>query len=117
MPGWASARCCWVSSTSSSSSWPCTTVPQGQVSRVFTGASGVGVEGLGHSTVGGPDLVGQPVELLEVRLAEGHLLLPPVVVDGQDDVEVLGADLHALELELLLGRQDADRGGPALDLA
>ena len=35
IPGCAAARCCWVSSTSSSSSWALITSPHGQDSRVF----------------------------------------------------------------------------------
>ena len=67
--------------------------------------------------MGGPDLVGHPVELGEVLLAEAHLLLPAGLVDRQDPVEVLGRDVDALEVELLLGRDDADRRTPSLDLA
>ena len=64
-----------------------------------------------------PDLFGHVVELLEVLLAEPHLLAPALVVDRQDRLEVLGRDVDAVEVELLGGRDDADRGLAPRDLA
>src|SRR5581483_4712479 len=66
--------------------------------------------------VGLPDRVRQ-VELLEVLLAEAHLLLPPVDVNRQQRLEVARLEGHAVEVELVRGRDDTDGGRVALDLA
>src|SRR5690349_17960902 len=75
------------------------------------------VEGLGHAPVGLPDLLGEPVELLEVTLAEADLLAPALHVDVEQAVEVLQGSLEPVEVELVLGRDDADRGLAPGDLA
>jgi len=57
----------------------------------------------------GPDLLRQVRELLEVGLAEAHLLMPAVEVDAEQLVEIGVVDLEAVHVELVLGGQDADR--------
>ena len=71
----------------------------------------------GHPSVRLPDLLGEPLELGQVLLAVGHLLLPARDVDGEDRLQVLGRDVDALEVELVLGRDDAHRSLAALHLA
>src|SRR5688500_15274916 len=79
--------------------------------------SGFGVERGGDPAMRLPDLLRQPRELGEVLLAIAHLLPPAGDVDAEDPVEVLGAHVDALQLELLLGRHDPDGGRGAGDLA
>src|SRR5690348_14835031 len=76
---------------------------------VFSVRSSLVAEGLGDAAVGRPDLLGEVGELLQVRLAEADLLLPAVDVDREQLVEVGRVDLKAVGVELVLGRQDADR--------
>lgn len=67
-------------------------------------------ERLGDSSVRLPDGLRQSAEQLEVLLAVGHLLPPAVGVDRQDALEIDGRDVHAVQVEFTLGRDDADRG-------
>src|SRR5690606_22585734 len=92
--------------------------PVGRTSPFSRGRSlSVGLQGGLHTVVGLPDLLGHVRELLEVLGAVTDLLLPAGVVDAQDGVEVVRVDLEALEVELLLLREDADRGLHTFDLA
>src|ERR1700722_19915136 len=75
------------------------------------------VEVGGYSAVSGPDLFREVGELLEVGLAEAHLLLPAGGVDGEQGVQVPWVDVEAVRVELALGREDADRGLDPLDFA
>jgi 2-haloacid dehalogenase len=54
------------------------------------------VEGRGDPAVGRPDLLRQPGELRQVRLAEADLLLPAVDVDRQQRVEIGRVDVQAV---------------------
>src|SRR5215207_11513299 len=64
-----------------------------------------------------PYLLRQPFELLEVLLAEAHLLAPAFDVDREDRLEILGRDVDAFEVKLVGGRDDPDRRLPTRDLA
>src|SRR5215831_5570822 len=75
------------------------------------------VEGGGDAVVGLPDLLGQAGELFQVPLAVLHHLLPPRRVDGEERFEVFRGGGEAVEVELVLFRDDADRRVPAADLA
>ena len=49
-----------------------------------------------------PDLIGQTVELGQVLLTVPHLAAPPFGVDRKDLVQILGCDIDAVEVQLLL---------------
>jgi hypothetical protein len=70
------------------------------------------VESRGDAAVRLPDLLGQASELLQVLLAMLHLLLPPRRVDRQDRPELLRSGGDAVEVELVLRRDDPDRRPP-----
>src|SRR5260370_26940651 len=74
------------------------------------------VESRGDAPVRLPDLLGQAGELLQVLLAVRDLLPPPRRVDRQDRLELLWRGGDAVEVELVLGRDDPDRRLPAADL-
>src|SRR6185437_10336294 len=76
---------------------------------VFSVRSSLVAEGLRYAAVGRPDLLGEVGELLQVLLAEADLLLPAVDVDRKQPLKVCGRDVQALQVELVLGWQDANR--------
>src|SRR5215510_15808449 len=85
--------------------------------RVRVGRAGIRVvESRGDTAVRLPALFGQLSELLQVPLAVPHLLLPPWCVDRQDRLELLRRVGNAVEVELVLCRDDPDRRLPAADL-
>src|SRR5215475_5934823 len=79
--------------------------------REIAGASdSASAELFGDAAVRLPDLRGQAVELGQVGIAEAHPLPPAGDVDGEQLVQVAIVDRQAVQVELVLRRQDAMRG-------